>query len=62
MTTASLAFDEARYRMFLSKKHVVNLTIPDPKPTLASIRLVVADRVSGRIGSITIPISTGLLR
>ena len=56
MTTASLEFDEPRYRVFTSKKHVVNLTLPDPKPNLTAIRLVVADRVSGRIGSISIPI------
>jgi VWFA-related protein len=56
MTTASLEFDEARYRTFMNDKHVVNLTIPDANPSLASIRLVVADRVSGRVGSLTIPI------
>lgn len=56
MTTASLEFDEPRYRVFTNKKHVVNLTIPDPKPSLTAIRLVVADRVSRRIGSIAMPI------
>jgi VWFA-related protein len=56
MTTASLEFDEPRYRVFTNKKHIVNLTLPDPKPSLTAIRLVVADRVSGRIGSIAIPI------
>jgi hypothetical protein len=31
MSNSSLAFDAARYRSFLSKKHVVNLTIPEAK-------------------------------
>lgn len=56
MTTASLEFDEARYRVFMNKRHVVNLTIPDPSSSLATLRLVVADRVLGRVGSITIPV------
>jgi VWFA-related protein len=56
MTTAGLEFNEARYRVFMNKKHVVNLTIPDPSPSLATLRLVVADRVLGRVGSITIPV------
>jgi VWFA-related protein len=56
MTQASLEFDEPRYRAFMSNKHVVSLTIPNQRPGLATIRLVVADRSSGRIGSIAIPI------
>jgi hypothetical protein len=51
-----LEFDEARYRAYVSSKHVLSLTIPKPAPGLATLRLVVGDRVSGRVGSIAIPI------
>ncbi len=56
MTKTDLEFDEPQYRVFVNSKHSLSLAIPDPPSSLVSIRLVVADRVSGRIGSLTIPI------
>lgn len=56
VTKADLEFDEPKYRAFMNSKHPLSLAIPDPPSRLVSIRLVVADRVSGRIGSLTIPI------
>jgi len=56
MTKTDLEFDEPQYRVFMNSKHSLTLAIPDPPSSLVSIRLVVADRVSGRIGSLTIPI------
>lgn len=53
---ASLEFDPPRYQVFLSRKHQMNVALADPKPGLATLRLVVQDRVSGRVGSITIPV------
>jgi hypothetical protein len=52
----NLEFDEARYRAFLNQKHVLNLAIPNPKSGVAKLRLAVEDRLSGRVGSITIPV------
>jgi hypothetical protein len=57
MTKTDLEFDEPQYRAFMTSKHPLSLAIPDPPSRLVSIRLVVADRVSGRIGSLTIPIT-----
>ena len=51
-----LQFDEMRYRAFLSNKQPLSLAIPNPTPGLATLRLVVGDRISGRVGSITIPV------
>lgn len=56
VTKADLEFDEPQYRAFMNNKHPLSLALPDPPSGLVSIRLVVADRVSGRIGSLTIPI------
>jgi VWFA-related protein len=57
VTKADLDFDEPQYRAFVSDKHPLSLAIPEPPPGLVSIRLVVADRVSGRVGSLTIPVA-----
>jgi hypothetical protein len=57
VTKADLDFDEPQYRAFVNDKHPLSLAIPEPPPGLVSIRLVVADRVSGRVGSLTIPIA-----
>ncbi len=53
---ASLEFDAPQFARFLSRKHEVHFTLANPKPGLATMRLVVEDRVSGRVGSITIPV------
>ena len=49
-------FDDARYRAFLNTKHILSVALPNPTPGLATLRLVVGDRESGRIGSITVPV------
>lgn len=56
LSSASFDLDEPHYQVFMKSKRVLNFTIPDPMSGLAEIRLVVKDRVSGRIGSITMPL------
>jgi VWFA-related protein len=40
----------------LGKPHEINFVLANPMPGLATMRLVVEDRVSGKVGSITIPV------
>ena len=54
--SAKFDLDAPDYLRFLNAKHEMNFVLSDPKPGLATLRLVVSDRVSGRVGSITIPV------
>jgi hypothetical protein len=38
------------------RKHGVSFTVPLPVPAAAQIKIVVLDRGSGRLGSLTIPL------
>jgi VWFA-related protein len=52
--TKTMDLDPAQYQEF-SKRFVVNKTL-EPNATVASVRVVVFDRGSGRMGSLTIPV------